>query len=189
MNKKEEILQIGLNLFATKGYTGVGIKEILNEANVPKGSFYHYFKSKEDFGIQAIEQYSISGLEIFKSFLNDENFSSKERIVNFYQSRIDYYIKNNCFNGCLLGNMSAELSNSNENITIAVAHYFQLWENILVDCIKQGQSKTNINMNMNADVLASFVFSSWEGALLSYKSQKNTKPLFNFIEGLTQILK
>ena len=52
------ILEIGADLILKNGYNNVGLNKILETANIPKGSFYYYFKSKEDFGIQVIKYYS-----------------------------------------------------------------------------------------------------------------------------------
>ena len=47
---KNHILDCGERLIANKGFVGVGLVEILTAAGIPKGSFYHYFGSKERFG-------------------------------------------------------------------------------------------------------------------------------------------
>jgi len=84
---KDRILTVGIDLFSKKGYHNVGLKEILKMAEVPKGSFYHYFESKEDFGVQVINKYSSQGLVNFQQALEDEAVSPKNRIIRFYTRR------------------------------------------------------------------------------------------------------
>lgn len=71
---KDRILKVGIDILSKKGYNNVGLKEILALANVPKGSFYHYFKSKEDFGIQVISKYSSVGLCFLSSILKMNHY-------------------------------------------------------------------------------------------------------------------
>ncbi len=54
---RQHLLDTGHRIMAVKGFTGVGLNEILQAASVPKGSFYHYFKSKEQFWQSLLEDY------------------------------------------------------------------------------------------------------------------------------------
>jgi len=56
-NTKSRLIEIGAEIIHLKGFNHTGIKEILEAAQVPKGSFYHYFESKEDFGLQVIDYF------------------------------------------------------------------------------------------------------------------------------------
>ena len=54
-NTRQKILEVGAEIIHLKGYNHTGLQEILQAAGVPKGSFYNYFKNKEDFGLQVID--------------------------------------------------------------------------------------------------------------------------------------
>ena len=54
---REHILATGETLIRNRGFTAAGLTELLSVANVPKGSFYHYFKSKEDYGVALLIRY------------------------------------------------------------------------------------------------------------------------------------
>lgn len=186
---KDRILKVGIDILSKKGYNNVGLKEILALANVPKGSFYHYFKSKEDFGIQVISKYSSVGLCFFKQYLEDESLSPKSRIISFYKAMIEHYQQKNCSEGCLIGNASNELSDLTQNFSKAISQEFMLWQNHLEKCIVAAQESGEISSDSDSRMLASFILNSWEGALLRMKCQKNVSPLNDFIEGLMMILK
>ena len=54
---KQELLQRGMAMLLRHGYHDLGITALLEATQTAKGSFYHYFQSKEDFGLQAIDLY------------------------------------------------------------------------------------------------------------------------------------
>jgi len=186
---KDKILTIGIDLFSKKGYHNVGLKEILKTAEVPKGSFYHYFESKEDFGLQVINKYSLLGIAIFQQALEDETKSPKNRIIGFYTNMIAHYLNKECKEGCLMGNSSNELSDLAESFSNVIAHEFNLWQKSLEKCIIEAQDEGEITGDIESRMLASFVLNSWEGALLRMKCEKTVEPLRDFITGLNMLLK
>jgi len=186
---KDRILSVGIDLLSKKGYNNVGLNEILRLANVPKGSFYHYFKSKEDFGIQVINRYSSLGICFLNQYLENEALSPKNRIIGFYKGMIEHYQQKDCTEGCLIGNASNELSDLTENFSQAIANEFQLWQDQIEKCILAGIKSGEITSTSEARMLASFILNSWEGALLRMKCEKNVSPLKDFIEGLMMVLR
>ena len=186
---KDRILTVGIDLFSKKGYHNVGLKEILKKAEVPKGSFYHYFESKEDFGVQVINKYSSQGLVNFQQALEDEAVSPKNRIIGFYTNMSEHYLLKECKEGCLMGNSSNELSDVAESFRNVIAQEFRLWQSTLEKCIAEAQDSGEITTDFESRMLASFVLNSWEGALLRMKSEKTVEPLKDFIDGLNILLK
>lgn len=186
---KDRILTVGIDLFSKKGYHNVGLKEILKKAEVPKGSFYHYFESKEDFGVQVIHKYSTSGIINFQKTLENEAISPKNRILDFYTNMSEHYLQKECKEGCLMGNSSNELGDLSESFSNVLAHEFNLWQSILEKCITAAQDAGEITGTIEPRMLASFILNSWEGALLRMKCDKTVGPIRDFIDGLQILLK
>lgn len=186
---KDRILTVGIDLFSKKGYHNVGLKEILKKAEVPKGSFYHYFESKEDFGVQVINKYSSLGIVNFQKILVDEALSPKNRIIEFYTNRSEHFLLKECREGCLMGNSSNELGDLSESFSNVIASEFSLWQNTLEKCIVEGQDAGEITSDIEPRMLSSFVLNSWEGALLRMKCEKTVEPLKDFIAGLHILLR
>jgi TetR/AcrR family transcriptional repressor of nem operon len=182
---RDNILDIGVDIIINKGYHNVGIQEILNKANIPKGSFYHYFKNKEDFGTQIIKHYSKSALAILKSYVDDESKSPKERLIAFFKDMTDSFVSKEYREGCLIGNCSIELSDNSEVFMEAVANEFDKWHTQFEKCVLEAQKINEIKSDKSASDIADFILNSWEGALLRMKSSKSTKPLDLFLEFLT----
>ena len=177
----ESILEIGTDLILKNGYHNVGLNKVLKEANIPKGSFYYYFKSKEDFGLQIIKFYSEKSLVILRSYLEDLTKNHKKRIISFFKDMQDIYISKEYKEGCLLGNCSTELSDFSESFSISIANELSAWEKCFENCIQEGQIEGSIKMSESPKILSDLILTMWEGALLRMKSAKNVESIETFI--------
>lgn len=178
----ESILEIGMELILKNGYNSVGLNKILKEANIPKGSFYYYFQSKEDFGIQVIKYYSKNSLKVLNSYLGDSAKNPKERIVSFFEDMKNIYISKEYREGCLLGNCSTELSDMSEAFSYSVANELNKWQDSFQVCIQEGQENGFIKKTESAELLSDFVLTAWEGSLLRMKSSKSVHSIDIFIK-------
>ena len=191
MMKKDtvnNILAIGAELVLKKGYNNVGIQEVLDAANIPKGSFYYYFKSKEDFGLQLIKYYAKDSSNNLDGYLKDTTRNPKERIINFFENMRIYFGKKDFKEGCLLANCSLELSDQSEKLRAGIGLGWELWDRSFEACIAEGQENGVIRKDRSPEDLASFVISGWEGAVLRMKSSKSSKPIDVYIEFLEEII-
>tara|TARA_B100001250_G_C19702716_1_gene745497 strand:- start:359 stop:937 length:579 start_codon:yes stop_codon:yes gene_type:complete len=186
---RDRILDIGISIIAKKGYNGIGIMEILNEANTPKGSFYHYFKSKEDFGVQVINRYSEDTLKYINSFLEDNTINPVQRIFALFENVQKIYVQKEFNEGCLLGNSSTELGGQNIHFASLLNNEFLKMEKLFAKCLTQAKNQGELQSNMSPDELAGFIVNSWEGVILRMKVTKTLDPMKNFLKILrTQIL-
>ena len=185
---KAHIIEIGSRLIAQKGYSNVGLNEILKTANVPKGSFYYYFKSKEDFGLQVIDAYSKKFIGILFEVVINDNGSAKERLINFYEERITYFKEIGFNEGCLLGNCSLELSDNFPAFAQQIAMLLNKNQDLLEQLVVQGVLDGSITYSLSPAKIAAFILNYWEGALLRMKTNKDISPLKLFIENIEGIL-
>lgn len=186
---RDKILDVGVDIIAKKGYNGIGIQEILNEINIPKGSFYHYFKSKEDFGIQVIKKHSEDSLVYINSFLDDTSLSPLPRIYSLFEDVQKIYLKKDFKEGCLLGNCSTELGGQKTSFSTTLENEFLKMENEFSKCLEEARTLGELKTDYSTEELASFIVNGWEGALLRMKASRNLKPMKKFVEFLkTKIL-
>ncbi len=174
---REDILDEGGKLIRLHGYHKTGINDIIQAANISKGSFYSHFDSKEDFVIQLIKRFGENHLKIIKYFLNNEQLSPLNRLNQYYQSNIDYHIAHNFKDGCLLNNLSVELSGSSEVIRNHILQQFTSWKQIISTCIGQGQKMGEIVEEYPAEELAEVLQSSYCGAVILMKTAASVDPL------------
>jgi TetR/AcrR family transcriptional repressor of nem operon len=180
----DNILEIGTDIILKNGYNNVGLNKILKTANIPKGSFYYYFKSKEDFGIQVIKFYSENSLIFLNGYLTDASKEPKERIISFFEDMQKVYVDKEFKEGCLLGNSSLELSDMSEAFSNSVANELNKWQDCFELCIKEGQDANTIKKEESAKDMSDFILTTWEGSLLRMKSSKNTDSIATFIKFL-----
>lgn len=173
-----------------KGYHGTGIQEIVDEAGVPKGSFYNYFKSKEAFVIAAMEYTSRQNTTAFEKTLLDVTVAPAQRIVNAFQAMTDAYEHQKDYTrGCFVGNMCQEMADTNSAVAEKAEYLFRNYTTALARCIREHQDAKNGGSDLDADRLAEFIFNSWEGAILRMKSSRNAQPLNAFMDAIKTILK
>ncbi len=164
-----------------KGYTNSGIQEVLSKVGVPKGSFYHYFQSKEDFALAIIEEFDREFMEFLQPILNDKSLSPKERLLSFCNSKRECMRASNCRKGCLIGNLSQEMSDQSETLRQALSDVMEKRLDLFSACIREGQHHGEFTQSANSRVLADLFSSSWEGAIMRAKTVKNLEPLDVFI--------
>src|SRR5262249_38062898 len=99
---KSALLEAGNQIFLEKGSTHSGIDAILHAAGVPKGSFYYYFESKEDFGLQVLDQFAECYRADTERFLGDTSLSPLERLRGYFESVCERAETQQCRNGCLV---------------------------------------------------------------------------------------
>ena len=181
VHNKDDIVQIGLDLVLDKGFNATGVEAILKQANVPKGSFYNFFSSKEEFALAIIDKFVADRAEIFSLIYNDESLPPLERIRKSFESVVALFAGNNCTKGCLIGNLSLEMSDQFEKVRQRLELSFHNWTKVLARLLLQAQNENTISLDINAEMLAENIISSFEGALLRSKVKKSSEPLKNFI--------
>ncbi len=187
---KEKIIEAGTIVLLRKGFNGAGLKEILDAANVPKGSFYHFFKNKEAFGKEALIHYSNEFKPVLQQFLIDSKQPPIQRIPIFFQTMADIFEQEKeCKGGCLVGNIAQELADINPSLRSCILQIMASWNDYLTHCLDEAQKAGELSPNTDTKALAEFILNSWEGALLKMKIVSSPKPLQNFIRQITKILK
>ena len=178
----KRMLDFGVEIISRKGYHNVGLKELLDSTGIPKGSFYYYFNSKEDFGRKVISHYANNTLNYLQSMLLDKNKNPHERLVFMFKDRAKAYKISAYKEGCLMGDCSNELAGQIESVQILLEQKFSSWSDVIELCIAEGQQLGEFNKNLAADELADFVLNSWEGALTRMKASGSIKPFELFID-------
>lgn len=169
-------------MFHERGYTATGVKDIVDAAEVPKGSFYSHFASKETFGKEVVDNYFDGGLDDLHALLTNESTPPLERLRTYFEDKIRGYRAAGYAQGCMLGNLSLEIADHSMLIRGRIALHFKTWSGFFAGCIEQAQRTGAVRNRQSAPVLAEFVLNSWEGALLRMRAEKDERPLIEFTE-------
>lgn len=171
-----------------KSYHAVGLQEILAAVGVPKGSFYHYFKSKEDFAVAVIKHYAAEHVRGLQEALTDKGLSPKERLRAFFQKYRELHCSGNCHQVCLIAKLGTEVSDLSSSIRTALKDSSDQCVGQFARCIREGQDIGELDASQDPEALAEFLHSAWEGAMLRTKISQSVKPLDNFITLVFELL-
>ena len=175
-----KIVNSGVRTLHERGFAGAGIREITSEAGVPQGCFTNHFRSKEAFGIAVLERYHDRTQAIMDETLRDASRSPVERIRAYFAAISQWLEAADWRYGCLVGNMSLEVSEQSDQLR---AHLVQVCSSLtrsFTECVRAGQDVGEIRNDLDADDVATFLLSSWQGAMMRMKVDRSPKPLEQF---------
>jgi TetR/AcrR family transcriptional repressor of nem operon len=178
---KTRLLDIGRCIFSEKGYNHAGIDSILKAADVPKGSFYNYFSSKEDFGLQVIDDIATYYDAEMSRFLDNDSLSNLDRLRGYFGSAIEYLESKNCRNGCLIGTLGQEMADQNEAFRSRLEEIFARWVARFADCLEAAREAGELSADVDPRTFAEFLLNAWQGAVLRAKTSRDTAPLRTFL--------
>lgn len=187
--KKDHLLCSGLEVMKANGYNGTSVKDIVEAADVPKGSFYNYFDSKEVFAIEAIEKAAADNFLEVSAMLRRSDIPPLQRLENFFASALDSACDGNFKIGCFLGNMCQEMADNCEAIRVKIKQVLGDTTALIEDVLRQAQSEGSMAAEHDPALMAEFLFNAWEGALMRMKASKSSAPLDAFMTMLPLICK
>lgn len=180
---KTALIRSGVELMTTYGYISSNIESILKKVGVPKGSFYYYFKSKEDFGRAIIENYdSFFAYKLDKHLTNELITSPLLRINAFYEDAKQGMAKYNYNRGCLIGELIQEESLLPNGYNQILEQILKSWQAKIEKCLLLAQKLGEIALDLNCKELSEFFWIGWEGAVTRSKLIKKSEPLDIFIK-------
>jgi TetR/AcrR family transcriptional repressor of nem operon len=179
-DKKQLLLQKGAEIIHLKGFHHTGINEILEAAKVPKGSFYFYFKSKEDFGLQLIDYYSTHFIAKSKEYLARTDLPYLFRMKAFFDDFLQFFSSHECSLGCPIGNLAQEMGDLSESFRQRLGEVMVSMMQGISAFLKGAVEQGEVPASLDIDSLSDFVINSWEGSLVRMKVTKDTSPLVLF---------
>lgn len=179
---RSALIRSGVELMTTYGYISSNIERILKQVGVPKGSFYHYFKSKEDFGIAIIASYdSFFTHKLDKHLTNSSIGSAIDRILAFYEDAKQGMAKYDFNRGCLIGELIQEESLLPKGYAQLLEQVLQSWQIKIETCLELAKKSGEISSKIDCKSLSEFFWLGWEGAVTRSKLLKKSEPLDTFI--------
>lgn len=179
----ETLIDKGLELMYLRGYNDVSIKDLVDAAGMPKGSFYNHYKSKEDFGLAVLDRYGVIWQNVLETYLGQNGLPARMR----FEKLVDHMIEA-CSNewhytkGCLAGNFSQEMGDVSEIFAKRVDAIFRTARLYFVNIVREAQADGDIDPTLDAEVTGDFLLNAVEGALLRMKSARSASPLTGFKE-------
>lgn len=179
---RETLCRAGVAALTEKGFSATGIDEILKSVGVPKGSFYHFFASKEAYGSELITLYARYFVRKLDRFLLDESLTPLKRIEAFCEEAERGMQRFDFRRGCLVGNLGQEMGALPESFQAQLTDVLLDWQARFERCLEEAKAAGEIASNADCARWAAFFWIGWEGAVLRAKLERNGEPLRVFAD-------
>lgn len=177
VDRRAALIDIGTAIFTQKGFSTTGIDEIVQAADVPKGSFYYYFSSKEEFAIAVIGNYGRYFSRKLERILEDQDRTPLARLKKFTEEASSGMMRFDFKRGCLVGNLSQEMASLEENFRVVLLDVLREWRGRFAACLQQAKERGEILTPVDAATLSHFFWCAWEGAVLCAKLERSAVSL------------
>nr|WP_321462883.1 TetR/AcrR family transcriptional regulator [uncultured Cohaesibacter sp.] len=174
---RDHILTVGRRLMSELGFNALGLGLLLKEADIPKGSFYYYFASKEDFGCKLLEQYIAYYHERLDALWSREDRSGRQQLMDYWDQWVVTQCPVNAENTCLIVKLGAEVSDMSEDMRTILANGATSIVARLSAQIRKGQKDASLSLDIKADETAAMLYQMWLGASLVAKLEHAAGPL------------
>ncbi|MEO8937608.1 MAG: TetR family transcriptional regulator C-terminal domain-containing protein [Burkholderiaceae bacterium] len=179
--KRQLLIDIGTAIFTQKGFVSTGLDEIVQAADVPKGSFYYYFDSKDVYAHAVIANYAAYFARKLDRCLNDQTLTPLARLRAFAADATDGVLRFEFKRGCLVGNLGQEMGSLEGSFRVLLLEVLDTWRGRFRDCIEEARAAGEIETPVDSTSLARFFWSGWEGAVLCAKLERSRAPLDNVV--------
>lgn len=151
---RDRLLRQGMRSFYALGFHGTTVDTILESAEVPKGSFYHHFGSKESFALVVLEQYMQFQLDLVAKWADRHDLTTHQRLEGYLDEIVSIFVRSGYERACLAGKFSTELAPSSATFREQLNAGFARWKEGIVALLAEGQERGDIRKDRTADDLA-----------------------------------
>jgi TetR/AcrR family transcriptional repressor of nem operon len=182
------LIRAGTEMLCEQSYASMGVDRVLLRAGLSKGSFYHFFPTKENFGLQVVAHYAEYFDQKLDRILRHTEVSPLERLRLYIQEGIEGVERFEFRRGCLIGNLSQELGASHPAFRSALERVFQGWQDRVACCLQQAVQAGELSTSADTQGLAEFFWMGWEGALIGVKVRQSSIPIKRFASQFFNVL-
>ena len=186
-NTRQHILDTGYRIIAGKGFSSVGLNEILTTAGVPKGSFYHYFESKEQYGQTLLEEYFNRYLTTVDTLLQSEAASGHERLMRYWQQWLNSQCDECADQKCLVVKLSAEVADLSDAMRLTLRDGTDQVVARIAGLIEAGVADGSLPA-LEPRSTAQMLYQLWLGASLLGKLHRNSDALEGAMKFTQQLM-
>lgn len=179
---RRALVWCGTELLTERGFQVTGIDEVLKRVGVPKGSFYHFFANKHEFGEAVIQNYVEYYARKMMRIFDDETRTPLARLRVFVEDAKRGMLKYGYRRGCLIGNLGQELASLDDAFREQLEAVLVAWEQRVEGCLRQAIEAGEMAPGSDAAAISRFFWIGWEGAVLRAKLTRNAEPLDQFAD-------
>jgi TetR/AcrR family transcriptional repressor of nem operon len=179
---RNRLLRTGADLLSRQSYAATGVDNVIQQAGLTKGTFYHYFKSKERFALEVVQLYAEHFDRKLDRYLIHSEAAPLNRLIAYVRDAVTAMDRDRYARGCLVGNLTQELGANVPLLASALELAFEGWQKRVADCLSLACERGDIKAASDPESLAMLFWAGWEGALLRAKLMQQRKPIDVFFE-------
>lgn len=177
LSHKERLLRRGMTLFYKQGFHGTTVDGILAAAEVPKGSFYHHFGSKDAFGQAVLDRYMAFQIDLLDKWAAKKGLTTTQKLVGYFKEMSGIFVKSGYQRACLAGKFSSEIAATSELFREQLGGQMHAWQQRVIGLLRQGQERGDVRTDQSAEQLADAVLSLIQGAFVITLSTRDKHTL------------
>lgn len=185
---KQKLIETAAILVFRQGWNATGINQILTDADVPKGSFYYYFQSKDDLGVALVKFHADDAENIYRETLLNENLSGYDALQNFFAVVIERRRRQGWRWGCPVGSICNEVADTTEKIASEAREALGRFRDAVAVAVRRGQADASITTRRPVEEVSWFVVELWQGAQLCMKAMRSEEPLGRAVDMVNHVL-
>ena len=184
----DHLLQTGIDLMVVSGYHNTSINAVIRKAGLPKGSFYHLYKDKKAFALDAVKRHGKYLCDGMDEVFSNASYSPLEAIRQYYLKSIQVLGEAGYGQGCFLGNMGQEMSDVDEDFRLVIQTAFNRLHAKLNAQLLKAKEAGEIGSDRNTEVLADLIINTWHGSLLRMKASRSKNQLDIFVNDFFDVI-
>jgi TetR/AcrR family transcriptional repressor of nem operon len=178
---KQSLIEAGLRMLLQRGYNDLGIQDLLDATQTPRGSFYYHFKDKEDFALEVVDAYMAQVHLALDACLGDQTRTPLARVRYFFE-QVQQAYRGEGYMGCLLGGLGQELSGVSDVFRGKIEECFSAIAKRLAVCLEEAQRAGEISADRDARQIANLLVDCWEGAALRSRLRRSPASLNEMLD-------
>jgi TetR/AcrR family transcriptional repressor of nem operon len=187
-DSRQRILDAAAQIIGKKGFAAVGLNEVLLSAKVPKGSFYHYFSSKDAFGQALLESYFQIYLAEMDQIFQPAIASEAQKLMTYWQRWLDSQTRHHDFGKCLVVKLGAEVADLSESMRLELERGTAQIISRLAAALSRGSEQGCFVLQDSPQTVALRLYQLWLGASVMAKITRTTAPLDEAMSATRQVL-
>jgi TetR/AcrR family transcriptional regulator, transcriptional repressor for nem operon len=180
VSNRDKLLANGRKVVLERGYIGASVRDIVEAAGVPQGSFTNHFDSKEAFALEILELYFADSCAVIRETLRNDALPPLKRLRLYLDETIAAIKNHDTKNGCLVGNFAAEASDHSEIIRKRLSAIYSELREAMAYCLKAAVKEGELPKNFKIGEVANFIVTGMQGAFLVSKVERDLMFAENF---------
>ena len=181
---KDRILDAAEEIMLEKSFHSVGLKQILEAVKVPKGSFYHYFESKEQFGAEMLKHYMQEASERKRQMLiaEDTEPDPLKRLFIYLDGSVEFMQSMAGKFPCLALKLASEVSDLSEAMRTELATGFDDWIDVYRQVLDEAVAENILPATFDSESEAQLIQDLWSGATQRAVISRSSEPVRHAVE-------